>query len=88
VWGTAHAHGTPMSGPGHLISLKVQGLACPIRHFTSNTSWTPTGAEWQKLSDFKNKALTIDMVSAYFQSNRVTEGPYKPSAAATLQLVP
>jgi hypothetical protein len=88
LYGTAHAHGTPMAGPGHLISLKVQGLACPIRHFTSLTSWTPTGAEWQKLADSKGKTLTIEMVSAYFSSNRVTEGPYKPSAPATLQLVP
>jgi hypothetical protein len=88
VFGTAHAHGTPMAGPGHLVRLKVQGSACPLQHFTSLTAWTPTGAEWQKLAEHKGKTLTIDVLSAYFTSNRVTEGPFKPSTPATVQLTP
>ncbi len=86
--GTAHAHGTPMVGPGHLVRLKVQGLQCPVQHFTSNTFWNVTATEWQRLSTFKGKSLTVDVVSAYFQSNRVTEGPFKPSSQLSLQLVP
>jgi hypothetical protein len=87
-WGTAWAHGAPMTGPGHLVRLKVQGLACPVQHFTSRTSWAVSGAEWQRLSAQKGKTLAVEVLSAYFSSNRVTEGPFEPSAPTSLQLVP
>jgi hypothetical protein len=87
-YGSAHAHGTPMAGPGHLIRLRAQGMQCAVQHFTSNLSWAVTGAEWQRFLDFKNKPLTVEVLSAYFQSNRVTEGPFKPSSQLSLQLVP
>lgn len=87
-YGSAHAHGTPMAGPGHLIRLRAQGMQCAVQHFTSNTFWNVSGSEWQRFLDFKNKPLTVEVLSGYFQSNRVTEGPFKPSSQLTLQILP
>lgn len=85
---TAHAHGAPMAGPGHLLRLKVQGLACPVQHFTSRTTWTVSVNEWQRFAGQKGQTLSVEVVSAYFSANRVTEGPFEPTSGLSLKLLP
>lgn len=85
---TAHAHGAPMAGPGHLVRLEVQGLACPVQHFTSRTSWSVSAPEWRRFTGQQGQTLRVEVLSAYFSANRVTEGPFKPGSGLALKLTP
>lgn len=85
---TAHAHGVAMNGPGHLVRLKGRGLVCPLAHFTSRTTWAIAPYQWARLAEQAGQTLTVELLSASFSSNRVVDGPYKPSATPTLVLIP
>lgn len=84
----AHAHGAPMSGAGTLVEFLVNGQTCVVRHLTSRTAWTPNDYDWSRLAGLQNKPVTVALTAAYFEGNRVTEGPYLPSAQLEMQLVP
>lgn len=84
----AHAHGVAMNGPGHLLRLKGRGMACPLSHFTSRTSWAVAPYQWARLAEQSGQTLTLEVLSASFSSNKVVDGPYKPSTAPTLILIP
>lgn len=84
--GTAHAHLPPVTGTVHYLKIAIPGAACPVRAFTTLSSWTPDAAAWSKLTAAAGQTLTLEIVSAYLRDNRVTEGPYRPTAPRSFQI--
>jgi len=75
--GVAHAHGIPYSGNGYLLVFKDADGKRQLRAFTSQTSYTPDAAAWQKLANAR-APLTLEITSAYFEENEIPDdgGPF------------
>lgn len=73
----AYAHGTPFSGTASYLVLT--GAGEPLRVFTGDTSFSPSAAQWEALSE-KASSLRAEIVTADFDQNRVVAGPYQGEA--------
>lgn len=78
----AHAHGTPLTDDGYHLRIDIPGQSCPYSVVTNGLSHTISDSGWQKMKDAKGP-MSIRITSAYFSSNRVTEGPYRPADPRT-----
>lgn len=76
----AHAHGTPVNGRAYFLVFATASSPKLLRVFTTNLSYTPAAAAWQKLVD-AGEAITISITNAIFEENRVAQdgGPFTGS---------
>ncbi len=85
--GTARAHLPPITGDVYFVELSVAGLDCPVaRGLTTDESWTLSAAEWEAVKAHVGVPIQMDVTSAYLTENRVTEGPYRPTASTVFEL--
>ncbi|MBK9263181.1 MAG: hypothetical protein IPM54_25675 [Polyangiaceae bacterium] len=77
---TAHAHGDPFNGTGTFLVFSTDSEPNLVRVFTSNTSYVPSADAWGKMTS-AGKPITLKLVSAIFESNRVAQdgGPFEGS---------
>jgi hypothetical protein len=76
----AHAHGDPFNGTGTFLVFSTDTTPNLVRVFTSNTTYTPSADAWGKMTS-AGKPITLKLVSAIFESNRVAQdgGPFAGS---------
>jgi hypothetical protein len=79
---SAHAHGTPFTGTATFLVFSVDTDPKLVRVLTSETSYTPEQAAWDKLAA-AGKSITLTLVTALFEQNRVLQdgGPFAGSAS-------
>ncbi|MBK6516605.1 MAG: hypothetical protein IPM79_00670 [Polyangiaceae bacterium] len=70
---TAHAHGTPVNGRAYFLVLGTASSPKLVRVFTTNLSYTPAAAVWQRLVD-AGEPITGSITNAIFEDNRVAQG--------------
>jgi hypothetical protein len=77
----AHAHGDPFNGTGTFLVFSTDTTPNLVRVFTSNTTYTPSAEAWGKMTS-AGKPITLKLVSAIFESNRVAQdgGPFAGSS--------
>ena len=75
----AHAHGTPFSGTGTLLTFSTSSNPKLLRIFTASSSFTPPATDWDRL--VAANGFTLELVSAVFADNRILQdgGPYQGS---------
>jgi hypothetical protein len=75
---SAHAHGTPYTGPATYLVFSTPANAKLVRVLTSNTTFTPSQAAWDKMASV-GAPITLKLTGAIFQDNRIAQdgGPYK-----------
>jgi hypothetical protein len=75
---SAHAHGTPYTGPATYLVFSTPSNAKLVRVLTSNESYTPSQAVWDKMVTAA-APITLTLTQAVFQDNRIAQdgGPYK-----------
>jgi hypothetical protein len=88
VYGSAWAHLPPVTGPVHLLRIKVPKRTCPIELVTTRTEWIPSTEAWTQLKDTGAQTLSLDVFSAYLQENRISEGPFHLSKPLTFSVGP
>lgn len=76
--GTAHAHGAPMNGRAYFVTVSASGDAKVLRVFTTDLSFTPDAAAWQKLQAAA-APLTVTIVNAIYEEGRIVAdgGPFQ-----------
>jgi hypothetical protein len=77
---SASAHGEPFNGTGTFLVFSVDSDPTLVRVFTGATTYTPSKEVWDKLAGV-NKPITLTVVSALFEQDRVVEdgGPFAGS---------
>jgi hypothetical protein len=70
---SAHAHGDPFNGHGTLLSVTSSSNPKLARVFTGASTWTPSAAVWQAIVE-AGGTLTVTLVGADFDQNRIAEG--------------
>ena len=70
---SAHAHGDPFNGYGTLLAVSSSSNPKLARVFTGDSTWTPSAAIWQAIVD-AGGTLTVTLVGADFEQNRIAEG--------------
>jgi hypothetical protein len=65
------AHGDPMNGKAYLLTLR-NGETNVVRVFTTDTTYQPDAAAWQKLRDARTISATVTVAS--FDNNRIVSG--------------
>jgi hypothetical protein len=70
---SAHAHGDPFNGYGTLLSVTSTSNPKLARVFTGDSTWTPSAAVWEAIVD-AGGTLTVTLVGADFEQNRIAEG--------------
>ncbi|MCC6620226.1 MAG: hypothetical protein IT385_03175 [Deltaproteobacteria bacterium] len=83
--GSARAHLPPITSDVYLLELATPGRECPWRVLTTNEAWVPDAATWAELGDHPG-AYTLAITSAYLIENRISEGPFRPSAPAAFEI--
>ncbi len=86
--GEAWAHLPPVNGPVHVLEISLPNAQCPVRLFTTETSWQLPDDVWGTLKSAAGQSLSIETTSAYMRDNRITEGPYRGSAKRTFRVEP
>ncbi|NUP06910.1 MAG: hypothetical protein HOW73_12730 [Polyangiaceae bacterium] len=75
---SAHAHGTPVNGPGYFLVFSTADNAKLVRVFTLATEYTPDDTAWGELTG-AGAPITATILSAEFEENRVLQdgGPWE-----------
>jgi len=73
----AHAHGEAYNGTAYYLVISDKDSKQILQVFTPETSYTPEAVDWQHLVEAP-QPLTLEITSAYFESNNVTVdgGPF------------
>jgi hypothetical protein len=79
----ALAHLPPVSGT--VVVLEIRGAEL-VRVFTTEGSWTPVAAEWQRITGGAAREVSVRLYSAYLNANVVEEGPFVSPAPATFHV--
>ena len=85
---SAWAHLPPVTGAIHLVEIPIADRACPVQLLTTLTRWDMDSASWDIVRAQRGRTLELMITSAYLTENRVTEGPYRPSAPRKLEVAP
>lgn len=88
LYSSAWAHLPPVTGPIHWLRITVPGRACPLETVTTLNEWTPNDAAWKDLKAQTKGTLSFDVLSAYLQQNRISEGPYHFTRPLTFTVTP
>jgi hypothetical protein len=72
----AHAHLPPVTSDAYLVEIEVPGRACPLQIVTTDEKHELDDESWSVLRG----ELSMQIFSAYLESGRITEGPYKSPA--------
>ena len=83
----AYAHEPPVSSDVYLVEIPIAGDECPVTVVTTDLSVKLDAASWARLTPLAGQDLTLSVTSAYLQTGRVQEGPYK-AAPVTFQVAP
>jgi hypothetical protein len=70
----ARAHLPPVTGPMYRLVIQPPGGAPPVRVLSGQPQFAPSGEMWGRM----NRAdgfLSIELVGAYLETGRITEGP-------------
>lgn len=78
-------HLPPVTGAIYYIKVTIPGRVCPLRALTTTTTWTPSAASWAIIAAATG-TVSASIQSAYLRENRITEGPYRPTADRTFTL--
>jgi hypothetical protein len=86
----ARAHGPPANGPIYRLELRFEGSVDPVRVLTGRTSYTPGLPVWERIREARRThgvvRMQVQIVSAFFMTGRIAEGPYTSTAPAVLTL--
>ncbi len=83
---TAEAHLPPFTGDIYLLQVTVPGRECPVEVLTSELSWQVDTESWKAMGQAADQDLSLQVISAYLQDNRVKEGPYRLATPRTFRL--
>lgn len=83
----AYAHGTPLTGPGFLLTIEA-GEERLARVFTKGTEYLPNDATWASMKGAA-QPLTLRLLAAEFETNRIAPdgGPWQ-GADVTVTITP
>lgn len=70
---TAFAHGTPMTGTGHLLVVSSASDPKLLRVFTTQTAYKPDAATWDRVKK-AGGTLRAVVTSALFEKNKIVAG--------------
>jgi hypothetical protein len=87
LWSTAHAHLPPITGDVYYLRLYT-GASCSLDVMTTSLEWPVSADAWTAMQEAAGNGLVLDITSAYLTENRITEGPYKPSASRIFSVAP
>jgi hypothetical protein len=74
----AFAHEPPITCDAYLVDVTVPGQQCPVQAVTTELEATLDDAAWEIVGAAKGQdGFSIVVTSAYLESNRITEGPFK-----------
>jgi hypothetical protein len=78
---SAHAHGTPVDGPGYFLVISNDSDPNLLRVFTNSFDYQPEQADWDRLAGIGGE-LTAKVIWADFETNRVLNdgGPWDGTA--------
>ncbi|MEW5854813.1 MAG: hypothetical protein AB2A00_38915 [Myxococcota bacterium] len=76
VFSVAHAHGPELTGDASWLIFHIPGRD-DFTVLTTNGSWTPEADAWAALTAQSDVEITAEIYTAYFERNRITDGPYK-----------
>lgn len=78
---SAYAHGTPFTGAATYLVFSTDSDAKLLRVLTSETSYAPDVAAWDKLAA-AGKPITLSLSAAEFENNRIVQegGPFAGSS--------
>lgn len=82
----ALAHLPPVTGDVYLVEIAIPDRQCPVAAHTTDLEWQLSADDFAVLKEATGKDLTLNIISAYLTENRVSEGPYKPSAPTTFRV--
>lgn len=76
--GTAHAHGSPMNGRAYFLTVSSAADPKLLRVFTTDLTYTPDEATWQKL-EAASVPLTVTIVNAIYEQGKIVSdgGPFQ-----------
>lgn len=74
---SAHAHGTPVDGPGYLLVISTESDPKFLRVFTNTVDYTIAPADWDRMKAV-GAEMTAKVIWADFETNRVLNdgGPW------------
>jgi hypothetical protein len=82
---TAQAHLPPFTGDIYLVQVAVPGRECPVEVLTSELSWQVDEASWRTMGEAAGQDLSLQVISAYLQDNRLKEGPFRLATPRTFR---
>lgn len=74
----AHAHGDPFNGTGTLLVFSTASAPELVRAFTGALTYKPSAEAWGKMTS-AGIPITVTLVSAEFEADRVVAGPFAGS---------
>jgi len=77
----AWAHGAPFTGYATLLVISNADSEALARAFTAELSFTPSEAVWKTVVN-ASQPVTLALVGALFDNNRVVEGPFEGSSVS------
>ena len=86
VFPVAHAHLPPVTGDIYLAEIAVPGRTCPVRGLTTDLEWKLDDESWSVLQETGGEDLSLRLVSAFLVENRISEGPFEPTAVRTFRV--
>jgi hypothetical protein len=78
-------HLPPVTDDVYLVRIAVPGRTCPVMLLTTQLEWQLTDAQWGVLRAAPGD-MSVSIVSAYLDENRITEGPFAPAAPLVFQV--
>ena len=84
----AHAHLPPVTGDVYLVEVTWPDRECPVAAHTTDLEWQLDKDSWDALKEWRGgeESLSLTIISAYLNENRLSEGPFKTSAPTTFRL--
>jgi hypothetical protein len=70
----ALAHGAPFTGVATFLVLSTDGDPALLRALTSEVAFVPSQEAWDKVATAASGPITVHLVSAFFEGDRVTDG--------------
>ncbi len=82
----AWAHQPPVTSDLYYLEFSLPDQACPLTVLTSELFWPAEAEAWADFEKAGTAGVTLDVTSAYFEQNRVTEGPFSLSAPVRFEV--
>jgi hypothetical protein len=80
-------HGCIVSGNVFWLRLRI-GSAEPVHILNLDAAWTVDATTWSKLMAAQGQTVTLEIIRAYLNQNRLLEGPFRAPSPRTFQIGP